>query len=216
MAGVMRGLARAALCCAMLLTACGRIGFEEHAPPEGTQPSGAIASPSDAASSPSRMDAGRASGISSQPASRDAAPPARSSMLDASAEPARAPGAANGGACNSDAECVSGACVSGVCCAQRCDQPPQCRSAEAVSCGDGVTCEYPTAAGGVCDDGDACTSGDDCFAGRCRAGLVMACDDSQTCTADFCARGACEHASSCDPEQDGCKYALRGGHGYWL
>lgn len=206
-----------ALCCTMLIAACGRIGFEQHEPPEGRQPSSATASTSDGAPVASRMDAGRPSGISSQPAPSDAAPSARASMLDASTAPPRTSvGAANGGACNGDNECASGACVSAVCCAQRCDRPPQCHSDEAARCSDGVTCEYPTIAGGVCDDGDACTSGDDCFAGHCRAGFSMACDDRQTCTADFCSRGACEHASSCDPEQDGCSYALRGGHGYWL
>jgi hypothetical protein len=206
----MRALPLAVLC---VLAACGRIGFEQHEPSEATRPSGAIASAFDAAVPRPPMSGGRPIGTSAAPARRDAGP---ASAWDASARKPSTHGADNGAACNADADCASGACVSAVCCAQPCDQPPQCRSAEAASCSDGVSCDYPTTAGGVCDDGDPCTSGDACFAGRCRAGFGMGCDDDQTCTEDFCSRGGCEHASSCNPEEDGCNYTLRGGHGYWM
>jgi hypothetical protein len=211
------GAARTLPCCAalMLLAACGRIGFEAHAPREGETPSATIATtpvnPSDAAPPP--MDAGMRPGISTAVVMRDASSPA----IDASSSsPPTAAASDNGGACNSDLDCASSACVASVCCAQPCDQPPQCRSVEGASCVDGSSCNYPTPAGGMCDDGDPCTSGDACFVGRCRPGYGLGCDDQQTCTADFCARGACEHASSCNPDQADCSYALHDGHGYWL
>lgn len=58
---------------------------------------------------------------------------------------------------------------------------------------------------GTCDDGNACTAGDQCKAGQC-LGTPMNCDDKNTCTLDACSQGSCTHAAktgSCDDE-DAC------------
>jgi len=45
---------------------------------------------------------------------------------------------------------------------------------------------------GGCDDGDACTTGDRCVAGRC-TGRLRSCVDGFACTEDACVAGACRH-----------------------
>ena len=42
-----------------------------------------------------------------------------------------------------------------------------------------------------CDDGDACTQADACFAGACKSGQPMNCDDKDPCTLDACKAGKC-------------------------
>ncbi len=41
-----------------------------------------------------------------------------------------------------------------------------------------------------CDDGDVCTSNDQCTDGKC-VGTAMVCDDSSPCTVDSCKKGEC-------------------------
>ena len=48
---------------------------------------------------------------------------------------------------------------------------------------------------GPCDDGNACTSGDVCFAGSCQAGGQASCDDNNPCTSDGCnGTAGCSHS----------------------
>jgi len=56
-------------------------------------------------------------------------------------------------------------------------------------------------AAGICDDGNACTTGDACQLGRC-TGIPFACDDGDPCTSDRCdgATGAC----AADPDVAKC------------
>ncbi len=42
-----------------------------------------------------------------------------------------------------------------------------------------------------CDDGDKCTEGDACAAGKCLGGLGKDCDDKDACTLDSCNAGTC-------------------------
>jgi len=126
----------------------------------------------------------------------------------------------NGEPCTANAECASGFCVDGVCCntacAGLCDvcstgtctpSPAgfECRAA-AGACDVAETCNGITAncppdafklAGTLCDEGDPCTQGDTCFAGKCQAGPPAPnktpCDDGDLCTQlDFCLAGICE------------------------
>lgn len=66
-----------------------------------------------------------------------------------------------------------------------------CRVAvcEAGSCGSMAVTTAQT-----CDDGDLCTTGDQCAAGKC-VGKALTCNDDEMCTADYCdpAKG-CQHA----------------------
>jgi len=76
--------------------------------------------------------------------------------------------------CTSDSECTAPA---GTCFAAKCD---------AGKCAVG-----PAADGKVCDDGNGCTEGDACLAGKCTPGKVKACDDGNPCTAEACKDHAC-------------------------
>jgi len=62
---------------------------------------------------------------------------------------------------------------------------------------------WTAADAGNCDDGDACTIDDQCWAGLCAGAQKQACDDANPCTDDACAPadGACLHlpnAVTCD------------------
>ena len=67
-------------------------------------------------------------------------------------------------------------------------------------------CEHIELDQGECKDGDACTVGDHCEAGKC-VGLPVLCDDSNPCTDDACdGLGGCAatfNTASCD-DQDPC------------
>jgi hypothetical protein len=58
--------------------------------------------------------------------------------------------------------------------------------------------------GQPCDDGDACTTLDQCNNGLC-AGIAPDCDDGNACTADLCnpASGGCYHLDVASPCDDG-------------
>jgi len=56
---------------------------------------------------------------------------------------------------------------------------------------------------GPCDDGDACTTGDDCSSGICE-GEQVDCEDGNPCTADSCHPAAgCQHVPIAGPCDDG-------------
>ena len=110
--------------------------------------------------------------------------------------------AGNGGPCEDGNSCTLGdACVQG-----------GCVSGNAKLCGDGNPCTKDqclvntgtcvfTVWTGACDDGNSCTSGDQCAGGVCVAGTLPGCDDANGCTADAClaAKGGCAHV----PMNDG-------------
>lgn len=57
-----------------------------------------------------------------------------------------------------------------------------CKSAKCY----GGTCGKEDVTGGDCEDGNACTEGDNCLLGTCLAGTAKACDDGSVCTVDTC------------------------------
>lgn len=101
----------------------------------------------------------------------------------------------DGDFCQGPDSCLGGACVSG---------PP-------VSCDDKNPCTEDTceaASGcvhmprpGPCDDGNACTVGDQCESGECLPTGPRDCNDHEPCTSD-----ACDPAAGCrnDPVEGGC------------
>lgn len=91
------------------------------------------------------------------------------------------------GACGA-ATCQKGECKLALLGA--CDDANQCTDDVCVS-GKGCAHQPNTAA---CEDGDKCTTGDGCSAGKCKGGQTLGCDDGNACTAD-----------ACDPQQ-GCKH----------
>jgi hypothetical protein len=89
-------------------------------------------------------------------------------------------------------------------------QVTACQTAKCVA----AQCKAVSAdAGTACNDSDACTSGDQCKAGKC-VGVAKACNDQSVCTTDSCdpATGACTYApntATCDDgdlctENDSC------------
>jgi Dictyostelium (slime mold) repeat len=65
------------------------------------------------------------------------------------------------------------------------------------SCNPGSGCLNAPIAGGSCDDGNGCTTGDTCSGGACSG--VLNCDDANACTTDSCGGGACVHTRlTCD------------------
>lgn len=96
----------------------------------------------------------------------------------------------DGDACTTADACNAGTCAG---------TPMVCSTPPAATCTNGTTlqtfamngtcnngtCEYtPTSI--VCDDNDACTTGDFCNAGACRSGAMANCGDGNACTADMC------------------------------
>jgi hypothetical protein len=67
-----------------------------------------------------------------------------------------------------------------------------------LSCDDGNVCTDDRCVAGTgcvhrsipvaCEDGDQCTQGDRCSAGRCVSGARLSCDDGNVCTEDTCSR----------------------------
>ena len=91
---------------------------------------------------------------------------------------------------------------------QRWPDPGECSAAAAAKCIDGNLCTRdvcdanteqcsnpPEADDKGCTDGDLCTTGDGCKAGKCAAQPPKVCDDKDTCTAD-----------SCDPQSGACVF----------
>jgi hypothetical protein len=122
------------------------------------------------------------------------------------------PACDDGDACTSGDRCVAGRCRGGgpVACADGlpctddlCERERGCVHRPVDSrCGAGPcatgTCdpvlgcvEVPSTGPG-CDDGDPCTTGDHCVAGRC-AGAPLTCADVFACTVDACVGGVCRH-----------------------
>ncbi len=104
----------------------------------------------------------------------------------------------DGDPCTADTVCVTGRCALGApvvcnddnpCTNDRCVAPNGCEN---------------TPIEGPCDDGDACTAGDQCAAGSCTPGAALDCDDQNACTADRCDAGlGCVNTLTEDPCDDG-------------
>jgi hypothetical protein len=89
----------------------------------------------------------------------------------------------DGNACTTADSCVSGACSGG--------PPPDCddgNTCTADSCDPVLGCQSVAVPDGIsCDDGDPCTTVDQCSAGICvGGGSPFDCDDGNPCTADSC------------------------------
>ena len=107
----------------------------------------------------------------------------------------------DGNVCTVDDLCDAGDCVSGE--ALTCDDDNICTS---DLCDSNTGCVH-AATPGPCDDGNACTVGEGCSAGKCIAAGVLDCNDNNPCTADSCQLIAgCQHdpmAGVCD-DGDAC------------
>ena len=98
----------------------------------------------------------------------------------------------DGDLCTTGDACLSGACQDGapVLCGD--DGNPCVEDVCDPSTG---TCGVPAQEGTTCDDGDSCTTEDECFLGTC-AGTPMDCGDGSDCTDDWCEAGVCEHENN--------------------
>ena len=102
---------------------------------------------------------------------------------------------ANGVTCDDHNPCsANDSCQSGVCASSTvtvCDDNNDCTNS---TCLPDVGCVH-IARSGACQDGNACTSGDQCDAGQCRPGPSTDCDDHNPCTVDSCSPATgCAHA----------------------
>lgn len=110
----------------------------------------------------------------------------------------------DGGACDdSDACTTNDQCFAGQCAGT----PIVCTNLNACSVATGVCdpiggCQYAPPPGGICEDGNPCTSNDKCVAGACNAGVPTVCDDKNVCTNDACdPKSGCivtNNMASCD------------------
>ncbi len=89
-------------------------------------------------------------------------------------------------------------CCAGACVALGCDDSNECTN---DSCGGGGCVN--TFNTNACDDGDACTTPDQCSGGLCTPGPARDCTDSDPCTSDYCMFGACFHGPEVGPCDDG-------------
>ncbi len=104
----------------------------------------------------------------------------------------------DGNPCTLNDECFLGSCQPGP--PMDCDDANPCT---ADSCGgQGVCAHDPTDA--ACSDGNACTVGDQCQAGKCVSTGALPCDDGNLCTDDSCLPLAgCLHVNNTVPCSDG-------------
>jgi hypothetical protein len=104
----------------------------------------------------------------------------------------------DGNACTAGEQCSDGACLGG----------------QAVSCDDGNLCTDDTCdtTGGCahapnqapCNDGDLCTTLDQCHLGQCLGGGALPCDDGNPCTDDACdPLAGCQFTPNQAPCDDG-------------
>jgi hypothetical protein len=95
--------------------------------------------------------------------------------------------------------CTSDACANGSCGHPAKPTGDPCDNKANNPCADGV-CQSGVCKSvnndKVCNDGNACTSGDKCVAGVCQGTAFKSCDDGNPCTTDSCDKtGACVHAN---------------------
>ena len=104
----------------------------------------------------------------------------------------------DGDPCTLGDSCVNGLCVPGL--QLNCEDNNPCT---ADACTGAGQCEHISLAG-ACDDGNACTEGEQCLGGACIGGLALQCDDANVCTTDSCdPAGGCVHSLNTAPCSDG-------------
>ena len=85
---------------------------------------------------------------------------------------------------NTNGDCCSATCTfeaPGSPCA---DDGNQCTLDQCNGTG---TCQHPNSPGGTgCNDGNLCTTGEQCVAGSCVGGVATVCNDNDACTTDTC------------------------------
>ncbi len=114
----------------------------------------------------------------------------------------------DGDACTDSDGCNGGKCKGGA--VNLCDDQTPCT---ADSCDAKTGCKHDNSTAN-CDDGNACTDGDSCAAGKCGAGKAKNCDDANSCTLEACepkfgcqvtaATAACDDGNPCSTG-DACK-----------
>ncbi|MBP46334.1 MAG: hypothetical protein CMH53_00120 [Myxococcales bacterium] len=111
-----------------------------------------------------------------------------------------APKCDDGSVCTKNDFCKDGKCQGGT--NDGCDDGKQCTL---DSCDDKTgKCSW-SAKTGKCEDGDLCTTGDECKAGKCATGKAVDCDDKNVCTTDSCdlKTGKCAYKNVNAPCSDG-------------
>ncbi|MCB9738977.1 MAG: hypothetical protein H6747_06900 [Deltaproteobacteria bacterium] len=87
--------------------------------------------------------------------------------------------------CTDGDPCIVALCLDGTCqkTAKDCDDDVDCT---ADSCGTDGSCVHEKLSAGSCDDGDPCTTGDQCLKGQCKSDQNLSCDDGNACTDEAC------------------------------
>ena len=109
--------------------------------------------------------------------------------------------------CTIDDVCQEGMCAPGA--ALECDDDNVCTT---DYCEPATGCSFHTNTL-PCNDGDICTTNDECSQGACQGGAPLPCNDGNPCTVDSCApefgctftpgEGACDDSNACT-EEDHC------------
>ncbi len=104
----------------------------------------------------------------------------------------------DGNPCTTNDKCGLGKCMPGA--ALVCNDGNVCTD---DSCDPGSGCKFaPNEA--ACDDGNPCSSGDHCTAGKCQGTGGLDCDDGNPCTTDTCdLAGGCLNLPNTNPCDDG-------------
>ena len=91
-------------------------------------------------------------------------------------------------------ECDDGNVANGDCCNEFCELDPAgttCaddgNACTLDQCNGAGVCLHPNGPNGItCNDGNACTSGEQCVGGSCVGGMTTVCNDNDSCTTDTC------------------------------
>lgn len=106
----------------------------------------------------------------------------------------------DGNVCTLVDKCSGGKCVGTG--EPTCDDNNVCTS---DSCDKTLGCQHAAVANNTpCDDGNGCSTGDQCKAGKCTASAGTNCDDDNPCTKDACAADICDPVS--EPNGTACVY----------
>jgi hypothetical protein len=111
----------------------------------------------------------------------------------------------DGDGCTTGDNCKGGKCVAGA--PKDCNDKNPCTDDGCLAGGEPVkqpagTCTHANNKA-ACNDGNACTTGDQCGGGICKPGAAKNCDDGNTCTNDACVGGICSHAPNAAACSDG-------------
>lgn len=111
--------------------------------------------------------------------------------------------APNGTVCNDNNKCTqTDSCQAGKCTGGNkvvCKTSDQCHNIGACNPATGACSNPLKPNGALCNDSNACTSGDSCQVGACKSTGAVNCDDSNPCTVDSCSTlSGCAHQSVAD------------------